>query len=857
MGVGNEYFNAPRRGGGQVQQDDDNEGTTQEGGGMVTGQQGNEDIVGLGGGGVGLGFDRVGERKRRRTRKEQLEEEDSSDLSDEDSESEREKTAAQGILFQKVNVRGRSKSSPPPSSQRTAYQVEDEDEGEGRGLEVMVTSPSNPPPETSRLQTRGRGSSFSSGRVETVKQRARRDTTTSSEMSSENEQLDPHGAFFNRKLPGRPDQRVRKTVLLAERIQEENDELEEVSGEERLRDSDLEDEDVDEASDLSDEFEAANGESPELGMMGIGLGGVSDDPSPLKPPPQADVPSPVEPTQNQGGSPKKKGEKEIPLPKLPKLPPGRPMSRLPPPSLITMALKGGNGSGSGGAGEKPYQRFADLSGKGEARPLWIKIFAPFCSTPTDPLEVPLRRTREGQPVTVSELIGLALWRYNEEEYQPPLAIDAKDSNINRWDLRIVEDGEVDYDFPALVRTRPVTDFTSNNNRPPQRRARDKPWDEFGLVRATEEQFNENEEMTPQIGAMTALPPPQEPPKRPEPAMKSDSETSVRSVATATFHPAPRNPITGPCFTSAALHKDTGNLALDAPQRETAQSTPRTGAPKTVIVHHTDPQSFATSSLSIPTTADTYIAEIFDHSCQRLGLEKGLYVLKVHGTQTVAPSDRTVEALGERLGLDLVRRRFIGGAGAGDGIFGLGLSGSPGSSSPNAPLEMLPQQGTPPPGGKKAKRVPAAFSGFTSAPFATATTSGTTSSTNFNLVGLGLALPAELGGIGGKKYNVLRKQPLSFSPSHPRTLIITPEYMQILPAAPDSLVAPTGKVTNVPMSSVVGVKVSRKHPKMVRVLVYREKETKRYDFEAGTKEEAAAIVGDVRRALDAGGVGVAF
>ena len=58
----------------------------------------------------------------------------------------------------------------------------------------------------------------------------------------------------------------------------------------------------------------------------------------------------------------------------------------------------------------------------------------------------------------------------------------------------------------------------------------------------------------------------------------------------------------------------------------------------------------------------------------------------------------------------------------------------------------------------------------------------------------------------------------------------------------------GKVTNIHMSSIVGVKVSRKHPKMVRVLVYREKETKRYDFECQSREEAGRIVADVRVGL---------
>ena len=181
-------------------------------------------------------------------------------------------------------------------------------------------------------------------------------------------------------------------------------------------------------------------ESAEL--MGIGVEGASDDTSsPLKLP-TVDMPPAITP-QNQ--SPRKRTSRELNLPKLPKLPPGRPISRAVPPSLLTMALKGNSG---GGADGKPFQRFAELSGKGESNPLWIKIYAPFSETPTDAIQVPIRKTKDERPVTVAGLIGLALWRYNEENYQPPLTSEEKDANINRWDLRIVEDEEVDFDFPA-------------------------------------------------------------------------------------------------------------------------------------------------------------------------------------------------------------------------------------------------------------------------------------------------------------------------------------------------------------------------------------------------------------------------
>ena len=556
VGVGNEYFR-PRNKGQLI-----DEGDVGDGGGMVTGQQGGEDTVGLG---HGLEL----EKKRRRTRKEQLDEDDSSDLSDEeDSESDREKSAALGVGFRKLAGRGRSKSSPPPTgSQRTAQRFWMDDREDEDGLRVMVSSPSKPS-EKETLQGRRRGRSFEAGQVQFVKQRARRDTNTSSEMSSENEGLDASGTFFNRKLPGRPDQRSRKTVLLSDMIEEEEiDKEANLSGDDRLQDSDLEDEDedVDEASDLSDEFEASEDDLPAIAMLGIGPARASDDPSPLKPS-QNYVPPPIGPTQNLSGSPRKKSDKDLSMPKLPRLPSGKPPSAVAPSSLITLALKG-DSPDTQGSGSKPFQRFADLSGKGEASPLWIKIFAPFSTTPTKAIEVPLRRMREGQPVTVSELVGLALWRYNEEGYEPVLTADTKDSNINRWDLRIVEDEEIDYDFPALVRTRPVTDFTSNNNRPPQRRARDKPWDEFGLVRATDQQFRENEESTPQIGtAITPQPPPAPSPQpirsfsRPYPA-RSDTETSSQS--TTTFQPVRPNPITGPSFVASALRKDTSNVALDA------------------------------------------------------------------------------------------------------------------------------------------------------------------------------------------------------------------------------------------------------------------------------------------------------
>ncbi|KAF2861438.1 hypothetical protein K470DRAFT_35896 [Piedraia hortae CBS 480.64] len=625
--------------------------------------------------------------------------------------------------------------------------------------------------------------------------RPRRDTATSSEMSSENEGAVPD---FRRRLPLRP----QLSALQAEKITEE-------PGDESAVDYEDEDEDVEvaEASDLSDEFEGDDIAVPSPQLPIEGGTGVSDESKDL-----VIVPPAITPEDTKDSAPKG-------LPKLPKLPQGRVLPKPPAVSLLSVAFKDkGEGNSS-----KPFQKYAGLSGQGEPQPLWIKIHAPFSDVAQEPIQVPLRRTKdaEGGVPTVEELIGLALFRFDQEGFEFTL----KSGKVESWELRMVEDGDIDMDFPALSRHRPVTDFTSNNNRPPNRRMRDKPWDEFGLVHASGESDEvQSQQPTPRPASTTQTPPV-------APSMAPN-----------------RNPITGPFFPlKQAVQKSS---ALDAPQAIEATSTPRMGAAKTVTVHFTDPQSFKIQRIMLETTADTYIAELFDMACARLRLDKALYLFKVRGTQTVAPSDRTVEALGSKLHLDLSRRRF--GA---VGDFGLGLSGSPGSSSPNAPLELVPNA----PFGRDGKRRKGFGNVAGGILHPLTQPRGEMNATNPSLL--------ELTGPGneiGRRYNVLRKQPLSFAGSHPRTLIISPEMMQVLPAADDHPAraqgghAPSGavgrKVTYVPMNSIIGVKVSRKHPKMIRVLVYRERETKRYDFECSSHAEAETIVGDIKVGLGEYGVG---
>jgi hypothetical protein len=110
--------------------------------------------------------------------------------------------------------------------------------------------------------------------------------------------------------------------------------------------------------------------------------------------------------------------------------------------------------------------YASFSGKGDLKPLHLKIFRPSGDEPMRPVDVIVR-----QDATVAETIGFSLYRYWEEARKPALKREECDANV--WTLRIMEDvGVVDDDFPALDRIRPISRFQ---------------FDMFALVEATPDQ----------------------------------------------------------------------------------------------------------------------------------------------------------------------------------------------------------------------------------------------------------------------------------------------------------------------------------------------------------------------------------
>ncbi|EXJ64222.1 hypothetical protein A1O7_00558 [Cladophialophora yegresii CBS 114405] len=702
-------------------------------GGLVTGRTSNDTI------GPAL-------HMRRRRRREQVEDDDSSDLTDEsEDEGDGGQRTIQQIRFAKMPARNRADSSPIHGT-----------DGDGG-----TTSPNKP-----AIDNRRRTGSL--GAVEAVKARARRDTTTSSEMSSENE-VDP--AYFQRRQ------------LTAGRTSKSAP----LPGEDPIGVGAQAGQHVG-LQDDSDAESVGSAMSSELGdtMDSASLLNTLGDPN-LSSTPLGSLTSSA-PRSVQPGSPRRQRTMSI----LHELPPPRPISMVQPKSLLSAAL-GAQKKGP----SNPLQAFAGLSGKGTPNPLWIKIYAPFSEDPEEPFEMPLARTsKDGNPIIVAEAIGHALWRYQEEGLKPALTPEQLD--VNKWTLRMVEDGEVDEDFPPLVRTRPVTDFTDNNNRAGRGRSRGRPFDEFGLVEASASQYEANKKETPQLRPLeqTEAGPvitvegqaPQPPIERPGTPKGGVSRTNIL--------------LAGQPFTTALTNASLTPADLPAPAAP--QATPRMGSTKPLKVRYLN-HDMTAQTMMIETSTDSYIAEILDHVCKRWNLEKAGFVLKVAGTNTVAPLDRTVEALGVRSELDLVRRRF--GA-------GVTLTGSPGSSSPNAPL-LLDIQG---PTKKNKRGQPMQASSLKADMLSSAS--------NF------------------KKYYVTRKQLGGFAQGSQRVLVFDGDIVHVMPADNSS----NAKFSSIAFNDILKCKVSSKHPKLVRIVVRRVNESKRYDFEARTAGEAQEIVDEVTREM---------
>ena len=711
--IASEYFQAPRATGRSLE------------------DEGEEGSIFAGGGSEAMGQALATKRRRRR---EQMEDDDSSDLSDE-SDDEPDQRAAQQIKFAKMPLRNRSGSSPLQSSNLRQAQ--------------SVSSP--------RAPAARRGSQPT---LETVKERARRDTVTSSEVSSENE-FDASG-FHRQKDAGR--------TAAARAAKLSNKTSTDPAPGVKRQESDLLEEEEEDDSDVSDMSSAFVESMDSTNILDAVKNSIN-----------------ASPRDQVVGTPPREFTRRLTIRKsampaplhiqVGELPPPRPMSTIrpismvQPKSLLSAALKAKKTKPA-----LPFDSFASLSGQGDPNPITLKIYAPYSQNPAKPFEVLIRRTvHEGQDgnraVTVADLIGLSLWRYNEEKLEPSLPTDKL--NVNWWTLRMVEeDGEVDDDFPPLERKKQLTSFTTANNKAGRSRSNSKVYDIFGLVQASESEFADNQSMTPQFEQEEAI-------------AGSDGETTPRNTPRpyATLLP-PAEPRENPVLNHT--YRSGTSMFADMPQPAqpaSAQNTMR-GEKRLLRIHIHSADVAPGQMITLDVTTDTWLAEVLDTACRKRQLDKANHVLKLPHSGTVVFLDRTVASLGNVTELDLYRRRF-----ATDGPLTM-TGASPSSSSPR--------------------------------PLLFADNSSWSKSKKTRIMGAHplakeVLKQDELGVSSNyKKYTVWRKQAMRLMSE--RLFAIDGEYIHIMPASGGKMVDVDGKTTTVHFSNVVGCKVSRKHPTNFKVCI---------------------------------------
>ncbi|KAF8321089.1 stress-activated map kinase interacting protein 1-domain-containing protein [Cantharellus anzutake] len=260
---------------------------------------------------------------------------------------------------------------------------------------------------------------------------------------------------------------------------------------------------------------------------------------------------------------------------------------------------------------------------------------------------------------VEEVIGFALWSYWEEGCEPRLDEGAKKwdeeerkvkSSASAWCLRIVEDdGDVDDDFPVLVRTSSISRWYRHP---------------LAVVEATPSQVKENLESDSKIV------------RRPSRLVittraKSDSTTSGQGPPSQSALTKSQAGLTPDAITSSAL---TGG---NAPTTITHE---KSGAPVFLKVRVAETADAAYYSTTIHVTTDTYLADVLDLVCKKKKITNPKdYALLLEDLSILLPLDRTVVSLERRDKLCIMKRALLE-------TLGPGLGRQPGrATDPNASI----------------------------------------------------------------------------------------------------------------------------------------------------------------------------
>lgn len=497
----------------------------------------------------------------------QVDDDDSSDLSDESDVDEEVGSRTQHIKFPKMPVRQRAGSSP------THY-------ANHANPRLLITSPGK--------STSSRTRSGSHGMMEY--ERSKRITGTDDDaLNLLSHRIDEDTQAFKQLA-----QQLRASPATSFRNQNEID---------FDSDEDLEgDDDEDDASTISSDFAGAVTASSTLMVSNTGT------PPPLFNGIQMNKASTA----------------------LPPLPPPRPISVIQPVSLLTQLIKANQEEM-----QHPLDVYTKFSGKGDMKatgpvlrrfgqstdssaPLRLRVYCPFSTERLKFVEVIVKRSiiEDGIKVetVVADTLGYILYRYREEDRQPPLT--EEQCNVNKWSLHIMDEpGEPDEDFPPLERTRAISAYQL---------------EDLVLVEASKAQFEENERLFPS--------------PKVEPKVEPKKPTTPGGTG------PPSGPNSSPVPAKAT---QTPTKPADAPL-VINQSGTRQGALSHLKIFCNTPEVHD-QSVVLRITSDTYIGEVLDSICKKKNIDPTRHILRVLGTTTVVPLDRMVKDLDGRGELELVVR----------------------------------------------------------------------------------------------------------------------------------------------------------------------------------------------------------
>lgn len=257
--------------------------------------------------------------------------------------------------------------------------------------------------------------------------------------------------------------------------------------------------------------------------------------------------------------------------------------------------------------------------------------------------------------TMEEVIGFSLYCYVEEGWKPDLDEERtnEDDRAVRlstlgWTLRIVEDGEVDDDYPAIDRSLLVGKFGA---------------DELAICEATPSQIKQHKLAMPKI---------QQRPTQSKQLQQSQQGTQLPS--TLVSDPSTQQ-IFVPVGPSARLAAATGNIPAGSlvsfggtPIIASSALSKSIMAPMNTSIFLRvliTPNSEVKYKTTLQVPSDMYLADVLETICKKRQLaDVDQWALIVPEKDIVVPLDRTVESLQGNHDLALVKRQDLGEAGSG-------------------------------------------------------------------------------------------------------------------------------------------------------------------------------------------------